>query len=326
MGGMTKEKRANVELAPALVQAYSETFIPRRDMYPLQLPHGRYISVKEPLQPELVAQHLLGTLTLGAYALDQEDRAKWLCFDADDAPAWAQLRRLARELAQQDEPAYLEPSRRGGHLWLFLPPMAGQDARRLGRSYLQQYGLETLELFPKQDRLVTGPGSFVRLPLGIHQKTRRRYHFITLDGDPLAPTVRQQVALLANPARLSQALINDVLARVPPDPAAAPSPTFTSRDEDVAGATLAERLKNRISVYEFVSAYVALDERGVGLCPFHDDHHKSFGVNREGNYWHCWAGCGGGSLIDFMMKWRDAQGEDGSFTATITALAERLLP
>ena len=35
--------------------------------------------------------------------------------------------------------------------------------------------------------------------------------------------------------------------------------------------------------------------RGCGLI----DLHPSFGVNTEGNYWHCFAGCGGGSVIDF---------------------------
>jgi hypothetical protein len=58
---------------------------------------------------------------------------------------------------------------------------------------------------------------------------------------------------------------------------------------------------------EFVSQYVDLKPtaRGaIGLCPFHDDHHPSFGVNDEGNYWHCFAGCGGGSVIDFWMKWQ----------------------
>src|SRR5690606_5025124 len=90
-------------------------------------------------------------------------------------------------------------------------------------------------------------------------------------------------------------------------------------------ATLSERLKNAISVYDFVGRYVDLDERGTGLCPFHDDQRRSFGVNREENFWHCWAGCGGGSLIDFWMKWREREGLDASFSATLKALADILL-
>jgi len=34
----------------------------------------------------------------------------------------------------------------------------------------------------------------------------------------------------------------------------------------------------------------------------------------------------GGSTIDFWTKWRETHGEDGSFTATVRALAETLLP
>ena len=58
----------------------------------------------------------------------------------------------------------------------------------------------------------------------------------------------------------------------------------------------------------------------IGLCPFHDDHHPGVGVNDEGNYWYCFAGCGGGSVIGCWMRWRACD-----FTAAITELAEMLL-
>jgi DNA primase len=78
---------------------------------------------------------------------------------------------------------------------------------------------------------------------------------------------------------------------------------------------------------EFVGRYVNLrpNEGGaLGLCPFHDDQHPSFGVNEKGNYWHCFAGCGGGSIIDFWSLWRKKNGLDPSFVATITDMAELL--
>jgi DNA primase len=57
------------------------------------------------------------------------------------------------------------------------------------------------------------------------------------------------------------------------------------------------------------------------LCLFHhDDHHRSFGVKDEDSYWHSFAGCGGGSVIDFWIKWR---GHD--FTTTVKELALMLL-
>ena len=80
-----------------------------------------------------------------------------------------------------------------------------------------------------------------------------------------------------------------------------------------------------MTVHDFVSRYVKLDTRGKGKCPFHDDNIKSFQVNDNRNYWSCYAGCGGGSIIDFWMKWREAHGQDGSFSETVLELREMLL-
>lgn len=312
--------------------AYGATFIPRDDLYPLQLEDGTYIVVRRTLHPDLIAAHLKGLITIGAYALDPESRANWLCFDADDADTWAGVQDMARALSAQRVPAYLEPSRRGGHLWLFAPPLPGVEARRFGKQLLAEHGLEDIEMFPKQDALRTGPGAFVRLPLGRHRLSGRRYHFVTPEGGPLAPTVRDQVRLLTAPDRVPGAFIDAVLARGPPAKAVAPSRPFMPQAEPPKRGrrkkrqgTLSERLKAQVSVYEFVGQYVSLDEKGRGHCPFHDDEHKSFSVHQGLNFWACFAGCGGGSLIDFAMQWRAAHGEDGSFTATVTALARTLL-
>jgi DNA primase len=78
-----------------------------------------------------------------------------------------------------------------------------------------------------------------------------------------------------------------------------------------------------VTVLEFVSQYVKLKPTAsgaIGLCPFHDDHQPSFGVNEEGNYWHCFAGCGGGSVIDFWMR-----GKECDFAMAIRELVEMLL-
>jgi DNA primase len=84
--------------------------------------------------------------------------------------------------------------------------------------------------------------------------------------------------------------------------------------------TLSERIKASVSVYDFVGQYVELSPNGRGLCPFHNDQHASFAVDIDQNYWHCFAGCGGGSVIDFWMK---RQGCD--FTTAIHDLADMLL-
>jgi DNA primase len=86
---------------------------------------------------------------------------------------------------------------------------------------------------------------------------------------------------------------------------------------------VSEKIKASVTVLEFVSQYIDLKPTpggAIGLCPFHDDHHPSFGVNEAGNYWNCFAGCGGGSVIDFWIKWRGCD-----FTMAIRELAEMLL-
>jgi hypothetical protein len=133
---MPPERDHRYELDPDLVRAYAATFIPRHDLYPLQLRDGRYASIKATLHPDLIAAHLRGFITIGAYALDTENRAKWLCLDADTHDQWQQLKDLSESLLKQHVPSYLELSRRGGHLWLFFSPLSGNDTRRLGKQLL----------------------------------------------------------------------------------------------------------------------------------------------------------------------------------------------
>jgi DNA primase len=90
-----------------------------------------------------------------------------------------------------------------------------------------------------------------------------------------------------------------------------------------ARGTVPERIKASVTVLEFVSQYVDLKPTAsgaVGLCPFHDGHHPSFGVNSEGNYWQSFAGCGERSVIDFWMRWRKCD-----FTTAVRELAEMVL-
>jgi hypothetical protein len=320
-----REYLPNPEIDNQLIEAFTKTFVHRQDCYPLQLDTSRsYVTIKKPLTLELFKAHFKGIVTLGAYALNEHDMAHWLCLDADDDFQWRQLREAAKQLDYDGIFPYLERSRRGGHCWLFTTPLSGKTIRQFGKQLLSRYRLEKMELYPKQDELRTGVGSLVRLPLGIHRASGKRYSFITPEGEPLAPTIRQQIALLAKPVLVPEAFIEQALAQVQAElPPPAPAKIF-NRLFPADGRNLSERIKASISVFDFVSRYVELDSLGKGFCPFHDDQHKSFGVHRERNFWSCYAGCGGGSVIDFFMKWREKHGQDASFSATITELAELL--
>ena len=96
-----------------------------------------------------------------------------------------------------------------------------------------------------------------------------------------------------------------------------------SEPQEARADMVSKKIKASVTVLEFVSQYVKLKPTGkgaTGLCPFHNDHHPSFGVNNRENYWHCFAGCGGGSVIDFWIKWRGCD-----FTTAIRELAKVLL-
>jgi hypothetical protein len=313
------------EFETELAQAYAQSFIHRIDYYPIQLKTGSYVTIQGPLITDLITAHLQGTATLGAYALDANSIARWLCFDVDKDEQFEDLKSVTQNLKTKEIMSYLEQSRRGGHLWLFTPPLPGKIVREFGKRLLGQYGIPKLEIFPKQDRLTSGVGSFVRLPLGIHRKSGKRYYFITPDGQPLAPTIRQQMELLTNPIRVPQAFIDQTIAETIETSPPLQKPEVPTISHKPEVGRLSERLKEAISVYDFVRHYVELDEQGKGLCPFHNDHVQSFQVNIQQNYWNCYAGCGGGSIIDFWEKWRGKHGKDDSFIATITDLANKLL-
>ena len=86
---------------------------------------------------------------------------------------------------------------------------------------------------------------------------------------------------------------------------------ITGRDggADILGkyqphGSLPDNLKS-IPLVDVVGQYVDLRPVAsgyIGLCPFHPDTVPSFGINTQGNFWHCFAGCGGGDLAHFYAK------------------------
>lgn len=316
---MSKERPLDdYELSrPALELA--KRFVARWDLYALQLPDGRYICVHEGLNVNLLFGHLRGEITLGAYLLDTESKSRSVVLDADDRSGLQRLSNLAVQLAKENVPSYLEASRRGGHLWFFLPkPTPARAAREFARGIVAAHEIEGVEIYPKQDRLRSGPGSLIRMPFGIHRLSSHRYGFYHPDGTPLAPSIREQLRVLSAPQTVSKELLAHYQSLSPSEPPPAP----LTRLERSTGA-LSERIKSATTVLEFISQYVDLKPAhggAVGRCPFHDDRRPSFGVNDRDNYWHCFAGCGGGSIIDFWMKYKEF-----SFTAAVKELAEMLL-
>lgn len=288
----------------------SITFFNRWDNHAQQLPNGHYVCTHEPPTIELMVKHLNGEITLGAYILNEENDASFVVFDADDEVSFAkiQLIGLISEL-----PSYIERSRRGGHVWMFFEQtVPGTIARGFGKRILAtifDFQSPKVEVFPKQDSS-QGPGSLIRVPFGIHRKSGVLYPFIDHTGKPLG-TWQQQMAILSSPEKIPLDKVEDYHCPGEKSP-------FVVYDSDSDRTW--ERIKSSVDLMEFVGSLVELRPTrtgGVGLCPFHDDDHPSFGVHKEGNYWHCFAGCGGGSVIDFWMLWRDCD-----FTTALKELEE----
>jgi hypothetical protein len=311
------------EVLQPLVAVLAQRFVQRWDQYPRQLDDGRYVTIHEPLRREHLTAHLRGDITIAAYALDPESRSRFLVLDADNEPDWRRLKAVAGAISEMGTEGYLERSRRGGHLWFFLEgSKEGKDLRTFASGMLGYFGIEGLEVFPKQDRLGGGPGSSIRLPFGVHRLTGQRYSFYDSQSRVLGPTLGEQITLLAQPQMVGADVFDRFydhgmdLANLEQEKAL---PAWEPSERDVEGATLADRIRQAIPVRQFVLQYVELSKSGKGLCPFHDDHVESFSVNDEGNYWNCFAGCGGGSVIDFWMKLRACD-----FRTALTDLSDML--
>jgi hypothetical protein len=304
--------------------ALARRFVQRWDLHARQVEDGRYICIQKPLTQEHLFAHLRGEITLGTYVLSKKNLARFIVFDADDESGFKRLAHLAVSIGKEQVPSYLEASRRGGHLWMFFSKaIRSREARSFGKKLLLKHRVENVELFPKQDQLVNGPGSLIRMPFGIHKLSGQRYGFFYPDGSPIASALGEQIHMLSAPQVVTDEAFESVMAYQTPI-----SPSTPYRRPGESREPLSERIKESISVLDFISKYVELTPTGngaIGHCPFHEDQHPSFGVNIEENYWHCFAGCGGGSVIDFWSKMREKQGLDPGFLATIMELSNLLM-
>jgi CHC2-type zinc finger protein/TOTE conflict system primase-like protein len=287
----------------AMAEALAATFVNRQDCFAVQTDSGQYYSVKENLTVNHIVHHLKGNMTLGTYLLGSDGKAKFAVIDADDDEGFAKLLRAQEALRFT---SYMERSRRGGHLWFFFEePVVGKVAKNFGLEIAKGFLIEA-EVFPKQSES-QGPGSSIRLPFGIHKKTGTRYPFIGLGN------WKAQLDALTNPKRVP---ILEVMKYQYQEPERRRTTPIYPETRDLP---LWEKVKRQITVEELVSEYVDLKRNGIGQCPFHDDLNPSFSVNVKENYWQCFSGCGGGSVIDFWMKMNDLD-----FKEATKDLAERL--
>jgi len=290
---------------PALLHGWWDAFVNRARPYAIQQADGTYRWVYEDCTAELLAAHLAGEATLALSSTDARGRARWACLDVDMPGSLPQLLALRDALAGLDLPGLVVGSRRGGHLWLLLdgpvPARALRFAVHRALDAVAADGAEVPahELYPDAPGMAGALGHAVRLPLGVHRRTGRRYPPHDAGGLPCVFTAPERAAAF-------------VLDTTPPIPAArvlAPWDAFLAaggghalrdRRRAAAGeppgrrpslapspAPAGPRVGTRSAVIRWVDARVSpLDllaelvpesemrkaGRGhVGWCPFHDD-------------------------------------------------------
>ncbi|GCE20367.1 hypothetical protein KDK_41670 [Dictyobacter kobayashii] len=300
-------------ISPSLYTRFAALFVGRSDDYALQCPNGLYRRAGRPLTSEVLHAHLQGDCTIGTYVINTHGSCSFAVMDADKPGGLRLLAQAQQALAADDIPSYLEQSHREGHLWIFLRQPAPAATVRW---WLRPYCPEDMEFFPKQDQ-TDGYGSLIRVPLGIHLLTGRRYPFITLDGDrtvPVAPTFHDMLRWLwhvrqvdaptfdittVRSQRSTHGAVNKKKSMTQPAALRSRSPYANIADWCA-----------RQDPFALIGHYVELNRQGMGHCPF-EDHHAdgedrrcSFKVFQPstpgGMCWYCYAWGKGGSVFDFL--------------------------
>jgi hypothetical protein len=282
------------------------TFASRRDDFALQRSDGGYVRAGRALSLQEVHAHLAGTQTIGSYVIDERGYCSYTVFDADREQDLHILQGVQVRLGADGIPSYLEQSRRGGHLWVFLAQLVRASCVR---AWLLPYCPEQIEFYPKQDE-GRGYGSLIRLPFGVHRLSGKRYFFVEWTQAPLRPVADSVEGSLLWLASIQRATYE------PPSPRLAPPiSTHYSRQQEKSFSSPYAQTTIRgwcasQNPYGVIGHYVALNVRGVGCCPFgwhHEngrDRHASFKVYRPGvpgGYcWYCYVWQQGGSVFDFL--------------------------
>ena len=291
------------------------------DTYAVQQRNGSYVRVgSEPLLLPLLWAHVEGRITLGTYLLDAQETCSFAVFDDDRDDGLMWLAVLAGELAREGISTMVEASRRGGHLWIhFAEPRPGYMVRAWLLPYAQAFGME---LYPKQDALDRGMwGSLIRLPLGVHQRSRGWYPFVVVLPSwkvlPVWDTIEDCLAwAYTNVQRVQVPLQHELMSQ---------EHDGVCRN-NVQEALVSPAVSGRMSIREWcqsqdivsvIGRYVALDRRGVGSCPFPGHHHRgdirpSFQVFGEpDSHWYCYTWRRAGDLFTFLCLYYGLTPKEG---------------
>lgn len=141
------------------LEGFAELFAGRTDAYGVTEGGVRH----EPVTPVLYRQHLAGVKGIGIFPMQPDDTVRFAAIDLD-RPDF-ELAKLFAELIPGT--AWIERSRSGNaHIWVFFKDgCPAWAARGVLRHVCEALGERTVEVFPKQERLLPGMvGNYINLP------------------------------------------------------------------------------------------------------------------------------------------------------------------
>jgi len=147
------------DVAPRTLTHFGQLFAGRRDAYGVDAGGVR----RGEVNLNLYRRHLAGTLGIGIFPMRPDNTVRFAAIDLD-RPDF-ELAKLMAELIPG--PSWIERSRSGNaHIWVFFnagcPAWA---ARGVLRHVCEALGERTVEVFPKQEKLLPGMvGNYINLP------------------------------------------------------------------------------------------------------------------------------------------------------------------
>jgi hypothetical protein len=233
-------------------------------------------AVREPLTAEVVISAFERKKPVSGYMIDADNSTHIAALDIDLDNGWEIGQQVGQSMWNDGVPAYLERSRRGAHLWLFLDRvMPAIVVRRALRSYLDQFGLAEnpkVELRPGSDRVSSdGLGHALRMPSMPHQSTGQR-------GFMCDPRTGESLG-----TKLADFLL--VFEDAPADRIVAAAERYHPM---IDPRSIPSRYRKPKAYDDAPSVVAVLAEIGVNAipgravrCPFHDDKHPSLSIARD---------------------------------------------
>ena len=259
---------------------------------------GLSYPARRPLTPADVVSALDGTgPTISILFLHDDDTAKVAAIDADGEDGWEVIGVIARVLLGHGIACAVEPSRRGGHLWLVskepLPAIVLRHAIQVAISLAGHDPADTkIEIRPTTDQKLSAyGGGQLRGPMMPHRETGEAWPLLDpANVEPLGADWGESVERfpLADPVFLNQ------LAANWRPPVRAPRRDSKQTLRPYRGASKVAAYNAAMSIWDVLDLYFPGHLRNrfarEARCPFHEDRHASLSIYENGARVKCHAG------------------------------------